>query len=162
MKYLHIRVVMLLLGVPALWACASNAVHAKESAEQTVTVCDLKNWGEAKVGARMRVEAEYFTDFRHGAFLSNKRCPSKWLRIGFDAKNADQSLSKFDDFIGRHADYYVGRKFRVDVSGIFELDKGRVINSELPPDRQLRIPAHGEISISRVWSFEKPNSHGSR
>lgn len=150
-------------------ACVSNVradAHDRSQAQQTATrvaaVCDLAHWGPEMAGARVRLRAEYFTDFHHGAFLSDPKCPAVRLQLGVRSAAADASLERFDKVLGQHYDYYLGRKFKVDVTGSFEWEEASVLYKELPPDRQLRIPAHGEISLLKIWSFEKPNSHGSR
>lgn len=107
-------------------------------------------------GTRVHVRADYFTDFHHGAFLSDPTCPSVRFELGVRAEDADASLAAFDKTLGQHYDYYVGRKFKVDVTGVFEWEEAQVLYKELPPDRQLRIPAHGTLSLLKVWDFEKP------
>lgn len=153
----------------AVAACASNVradaqnhPQAQQPATRVATVCDLANWGRGMVGVRVRLRAEYFTDFRHGAFLSDPKCPAVRLQLGVRSAAADASLERFDKALGQHYDYYLGRKFKVDVTGRFEWEEANVLYKELPPDRQLRIPAHGEISLLKIWSFEKPNWHKSK
>ena len=154
-------------------ACASNVrayAHDKsrtwEAPTRVVTVCGLVHWDQKMVGTRVRVRAEYFTDFRHGAFLSDPKCPSARLQLGVRSADADASLARFDKALGQHYDYYVGRKFKVDITGSFEWEEARILYKELTPDRQMRIPAHGVLSLLKVWSFEKPtkrlDSHGTR
>lgn len=143
-------------------ASSANAVRRSESDASTesvhvVTVCELAHWSQNRVGTRVRILAEYFTDLRHGAFLSDPRCPHDGLQIGRYATNADkESLAALDRAMVQHEGFYIGRKFKVDVTGIFEWDEGHIINKELPPDRQLRIPAHGVLALLKILSFEKP------
>ncbi|MDN5924704.1 MAG: hypothetical protein L0H70_06865 [Xanthomonadales bacterium] len=145
-------------------ACTPNAYVAEHGKSLTLaasvrkaTVCELAHWGHDKAGARVRVSAEYFTDLRHGAFLSDYRCPRDRLELAEDAPNAHKSVSEFNVITSGHGRYYIGHKFKVDVTGIFEWNGGRVINKELPPDRQYTIPPHGKLSLLKVWDFAKPD-----
>lgn len=140
---------------PSVHASGPSQSHASAQVREA-TVCELAHWGQNMVGVRVRVQAEYFTDLRHGAFLSDPRCPIDRIQLAADATNADKSVSEFNDITAGHGRYYIGHKFKVDVTGIFELSEEHVINKELPPDRQYRIPPHGMLSLLKVWSFEKP------
>ena len=148
-------------------ACASrvdasrdNESRAGDVPVHSASVCELAHWGHEMAGVRVRVRAEYFTDLHHGAFLSDPRCPSDHLELGVRADDTDKSLSLFDETLAKRDSYYVGRKFTVDVTGVFGWEDVRIINKELPPDRQLRIPAHGTLSLLKIWSFEKPPQRG--
>ena len=142
---------------PSVNASRDDEPRVKEGSARIASVCELAHWGHEMAGIRVRVRAEYFTDLHHGAFLSDPRCPSDHLELGVRANDADKSLSVFDEALARHDSYYVGRKFTVDVTGVFGWEDIRIINKELPPDRQLRIPAHGTLSLLKIWSFEKPS-----
>ncbi len=158
MRFTTCTIVLLLMMASAPGARASGCGGTGETSApvHVVTVCELARWGQTRVGTRVRIRAEYFMDFHHGAFLSDPRCPSDSLQIGIDATSADNSVANLDMAIGQDRKFYIGRKFKVDVTGVFEWNQGKVINAELPPDRQLRIPPHGEISLLKVWSFERP------
>lgn len=158
MRFPTCTIVLLLMVASAPSTSASGCGKTGEASEpvHVVTVCELARWDQTRVGTRVRIHAEYFTDFHHGAFMSDPRCPSDSLQIGIDATNADNSVADLDMAIGQDRKFYIGHKFKVDVTGVFEWNKGKVINAELPPDRQLRIPPHGEISLLKVWSFEQP------
>ena len=151
-----IAVFIVMAWAPTGNASGDAASPAREVPAHTVTVCELARWGQARIGTHVRVSAEYFTDFHHGAFLSDPRCPFDRLQIGVDAIDADKSVSELDEAIALDRHYYIGRKFKVDVTGVFEWNTDRILNKELPPDRQLRIPAHGVLSLLKVWCFEKP------
>ncbi|HET6632170.1 MAG TPA: hypothetical protein VFG73_05620 [Rhodanobacteraceae bacterium] len=137
-------------------ACKSGMAASEDASVQSVTVCELAQWNQDMIGMQVRVRANYFTDFHHGAFLSDPHCPSKSLQIGTDAAEADKSVADLDATMGKNRKFYIGRKFSVDITGIFKWSKGKVINAELPPDRQLRVPPHAKISLLKVWTFEKP------
>lgn len=151
-----VAVLLVLASVPSASASRCGGSETMGEPIPVVTVCELARWDQTRVGTRVRIQAEYFTDFHHGAFLSDSRCPSDSLQIGIDAPDADKSVAALDMTIGQDRKFYIGHKFKVDVTGVFEWNKGKVINAELPPDRQLRIPPHGEISLLKVWSFERP------
>ena len=169
MRFLSCTIALLLMMASTAGAIASRCSESGARSEpiHVVTICQLAHRGEARVGTRVRIRAEYFTDLRHGAFLSDPRCPSDSVQIGKYATDADkESLAVLDKAMTQHSKFYIGHKFKVDITGIFEWNEGLVINKELPPDRQLRIPAHGVLSLLKVWSFEKPTkrpgSHGTR
>lgn len=132
--------------------------HAGAIESAAVTVCQIAQWDKSKEGAIIKIEAEYFSDFRHGAILSDKRCPSENIILGHSMEQPDQSALEFDNFIGRHLDYYKGRNFKVNLEVIFKWREGRIINQELPLDRHIYVPAKGSVSILKVFSFEKPTS----
>lgn len=157
------RFLLCSIAILLMVACASRVnasrddeLRAEDVPAHLASVCEIAHWGHEMAGVRVRVRAEYFTDLHHGAFLSDPRCPSDHLELGVRGDDADKSLSLFDEAIARHDSYYVGQKFSVDVTGIFGWEDVRIINKELPPDRQLRIPAHGTLSLLKIWSFEKP------
>jgi len=149
-------VLLLAACTPNVHASGQNESRSRATPVRTATVCELAHWGQNMVGVRVRVRAEYFTDLRHGAFLSDRGCPSDRLQLATDAADADKSVSVFNDTTSGHGRYYIGHKFAVDVTGIFEWSKEQIINKELLPDRQYRIPPHGMLSLLKVWSFEKP------
>ena len=148
-----------------LMAACTLSVHASGPGKSRLlvapireaTVCELAHWGQDMVGVRVRVRAEYLTDLRHGAFLSDSRCPSDRVQLAADAVHADKSVSEFNNVTTGNDRYYIGHKFKVDVTGIFEWSEGRVINGDLPPDRQYHIPPRGMLSLLKVWGFDKPN-----
>lgn len=151
-----VALLLVLASAPSASASRCGGSETKGEPVHVATVCELARWDQTRVGTRVRIHAEYFTDFHHGAFLSDPRCPSVSLQIGIDATNADNSVANLDMAIGQNRKFYIGHKFKVDVTGVFEWNEGKVINAELPPDRQLRIPPHGQISLLKVWSFEQP------
>lgn len=163
-----IALLLVMASAPSASASWCGESGARSEPIHVVTICELAHWGEARVGTRARIRVEYFTDLRHGAFLSDPKCPLTRLQLGVRSADADAdaSLAMFDKALGQHYDYYVGRKFKVGIIGSFELEEARILYQELPPDRQLRILAHGVLSLLKVWSFEKPtkrpDSHGTR
>lgn len=116
----------------------------------------LDNGPQQWMAKEVNLRAEYFTDFHHGAFLSDPLCPTRSIQIGIDAVTADNSVDEFGRFKARRQEFYKGRRFWVQMAGIFRWEGERIINAELPIDRQLRVPAHREISLLRIESFEKP------
>lgn len=149
-------VVLVAACTPSVHASGHSAYRALAAPARIATVCELAHWGRDMVGVRVRVRAEYLTDLRHGAFLSDHQCPDDRLQLAADAAGADKSVSAFNDITAEHGRYYIGHKFKVDVTGTFEWSEGRVVNKDLPPDRQYRIPPRGMLSLLKVWSFEKP------
>lgn len=154
-------VLLVVACTPDLHATGRGNSRALEAPVREATVCELAHWGQDMTGVRVRVRAEYFTDLRHGAFLSDNQCPDDRLQLAADAAEADKSVSEFNDATFGHGRYYIGHKFKVDVTGIFEWSKGLIINKELPPDRQYRIPPHGLLALLKVWGFEKPTQRKS-
>lgn len=153
-------VLILVAGcTPSMHASGRSHSHALEAPVREATVCELAHWGHDMVGTRVRIRAEYFTDLRHGAFLSDHRCPSDRLQLAADAPDAYKSVLEFNKTTTGHGRYYIGHKFKVDVTGIFKWSKGRIINKDLPPDRQYRILPHGMLSLLKVWYFEKPKGN---
>lgn len=151
------HMVVLFIGTIALCACAYGQSDVKSNKSvRTVSFCELAKWGKSMTGGHVRFQANYLTDFRHGAVLSDDECPSFSLRVGVRPDNEDESLKVFDKFMVRYWDFYVGHKFRVDITGVFGWDDETIINAELPRDRQLHIPPRGVISIVKVWDFERP------
>lgn len=151
------------IAVLLMAACAQTAngfgtgsSHSNEAPVRIATVCELAHWGPEMAGVRVRVRAKYFTDFFHGAYLSDPECSSLRLEIGVNASKAYESIEGFEEYTSIHRQYYAGHEFSVDVTGIFNWEQVRIINAELPQDRQLRIPAHGTLSLLKVWGFEKP------
>lgn len=149
-------VVLVTACTPSVHASGRSSSRALAAPAHMATVCELAHWGQDMVGVRVRIRAEYFTDLRHGAFLSDRKCPGDRVQLAADAAGADISVSAFNDTTSEHGRYYIGHKFKVDVTGVFEWSKGLIINKELPPDRQYHIPPHGMLALLKVWSFEKP------
>lgn len=143
---------------PSMHISERNHSHTLENLARKATVCEIANWGRDMVGVRVRIRGEYFTDLRHGAFLSDHRCPTDRLQLAADAPDANNSVSNFNKATAEHGRYYIGHKFKVDVTGIFEWSKGRIINKDLPSGRQYRIPPHGMLSLLKVWNFDKPEA----
>lgn len=120
-----------------------------------LTVCDVVQWDKSVSGKEVRLKAKYFSDFKHETLLQDAACPAKYLTVDAGLQEPDRSVLDFEAYIWEHYDYYVGRKFNVDILGVFEWNDEILINAELPPDRRKIIPAHGGISIMKVFSFEK-------
>lgn len=138
---------------PSVRASGHSTSRALPIPVHKATVCEVAHWGHSMVRVQVRVRAEYFTDLRHGAFLSDRRCPGYHLQLAEDAPAADKSVSKFNEITAGN-NRYIGHKFKVDVTGIFEWSEGRIINQDLPPDRQYHIPPHGMLSLLKVWNFD--------
>ena len=151
MRNIFCAMLVLLVAACAPSVHPSRRVHGTlVTSTRTATVCELAHWGRDMEGARVRVRAEYFTDLRYGAFLSDWQCPSARLELASDSASADKSVSHFNDVTAGHDNYYVNHKFKVDVTGTFEWSEGRIINKDLPPDRQYRIPPHGLLALMKV------------
>lgn len=142
-------------------ANAQGETDTTDAPPREATVCALAQWDRQMTGTQVRVRADYFTDFRHGAFLADPKCPGIHFELGVRSEYADASLARFDKALGQHYDFYVGRQFKIDVTGVFEWEAEEILFKDLPTDRQRRIPAHGTLSLLKVWDFEKASKRDS-
>jgi hypothetical protein len=140
----------------AMFGASAIECYARPDSESPVTVCEIAGWDRSMDGKTVRIKALYSSDFRHGAFLFDEVCPLDHVSLGVSPEEPDRSLLQFDEYIGEHYDYYIGRKFAVDLLGVFRWREQKIVNAELPPDRHLIVKAHGRVSILKVFDFEKP------
>jgi hypothetical protein len=110
----------------SLAACAPT----DESRAPARTICSI---GKADEGRVVRVVAVYETDHRHGALLSDAKCPDASIQIGFDAAEADDSVDAFDDYLDSATLQPGMIRTAVDITGMTEWNP-----HSLPANRDFR------------------------
>lgn len=103
-------------------------------------------------GALVRFKATYITDLRHGAFLTDPKCPSVFVEQGLDPVNVDSSVSRFDEVVKGNILDHKPRKFVVDVSGKLAWNAGGMLHG-VPAAGTIR--PHGVITIEKIWGYQR-------
>lgn len=135
-------------------AC-SGALSASAPEPISTTICALATRGKSMDGALVRFKAAYVTDLRHGVFLTDPTCPRVSVEQGADAPNVDPSVLRFDEAVKGNILDRRARRFAVDISGRFTWSAGDMLHGIPSTGPHGTIPAHGVITIQKVWSYER-------
>jgi hypothetical protein len=133
-------------------AACSGAPSDSASQPLFTTICALSAQGKKMDGILVRFKATYITDLRHGAFLTDSKCPSVFVEQGLDPVNVDASVPRFDEVVKGNIFDHKPRKFVVDVSGTFAWNSGGMLHGV--PAAGTTIP-HGVIAIEKIWSYQR-------
>ncbi len=132
-------------------AC-SGAPSANASQPVFTTICALSAQGKKMDGALVRFKATYITDLRHGAFLTDPKCPSVSVEQGLDPVNVDASVRRFDEVVKGSILDHKPRQLVVDVSGKFAWSAAGMLHG-VPAAGTIR--PHGVITIEKIWSYQR-------
>lgn len=100
-----------------VFGCSRPPQLEGKSPSSPKSICSLS---KSDYGHIIRVTAVYETDLRHGAFLSDERCPEASIAIGFDAEGVDDTVEKFDQSLYDAASRPGMVRAIVDISGRVE------------------------------------------
>lgn len=142
-------------GSPASPPFYEEFVHGDSSDERMVTICDMLAWREDMIGVRVRLKANYRSDFYHGSSLGDENCSGRRLPIQDYTIQPGLPGSDFLEYTWTRLRIYRGREISVDVSGIFSWVPEDTINPDLSQEKQETIGAHGSLVIDKVWDFER-------
>lgn len=133
-------------------AACSGAPSANVPQPVLTTICALSSQGKEMDGALVRFKATYITDLRHGAFMTDPKCPSVSVEQGSDSENVDASVPRFDEVVKGNILDHKPRKFVVDVSGRFAWNAGGILHGV--PVAGTTKP-HGVLMIEKIWSYQR-------